>query len=115
MPMYEFIDGDGNIREAFFKVSETPDIGQTVNIDGITCRRVISSPCGGYVPAGDHARFSRGLGCWVKNRAHEKDLQKAHPNLVWARDVDIEPRTEYEERLKRQADEKLDRTIRSAH
>lgn len=44
MPVYEFIDSDGEVHEKYYPMSEAPDLGELVNIDGVMCKRIIS--CG---------------------------------------------------------------------
>ena len=42
MPMYDFETPTGETVEHFFPMAEAPKIGQTVDIDGVACTRLMS-------------------------------------------------------------------------
>lgn len=118
MPVYEFKTPANTIVECFFPVSKAPDIGAQVDIDGITCTRIISTQVGGFVPIDDnptvcaagndepgHFEQTKSGHAILKNKHDRRDYLKANPDMVPAREVNSpEPFNDYTDRVKQQAD-----------
>ena len=65
--LYEFITNSGDVLEADFPMSNAPDVGQVVEIDGVKATRILSVPaevrCDNWKPYASD-RLPKGLpGC----------------------------------------------------